>query len=92
MTVDLNMSAYVNYSGSVDDRRTNLPAGVSSVDAFTTINAHLNYALSDDILLTLSAVNAADEVPPIAFGDLMYDAYNHNPLGRIIKAGFKYAF
>jgi hypothetical protein len=53
---------------------------------------HLNYALSDDILLTLSAVNAADEVPPIAFGDLMYDAYNHNPLGRIIKAGFKYAF
>ena len=92
MTADLNLSAYVNHSGSVDDRRTNLPAGVSSVDAFTTIDVHLNYAFSDDILLTLSAVNAADEEPPIAFGDLMYDAYNHNPLGRIIKAGFKYAF
>ena len=76
----------------MEDRRTNLPAGVSSVDAFTTIDVHLNYALSDDILLTLSAVNAADEEPPIAFGDLMYDAYNHTPLGRIIKAGFKYAF
>ena len=92
MTADLNLSAYVNHSGSVDDRRTNLPAGVSSVDAFTTIDVHLNYALSDDVLLTLSAVNAADEEPPIAYGDLMYDAYNHNPLGRIIKAGFKYAF
>ena len=48
MTADLNLWAYVNYSGSVDDRRTNLPAGVSSVDAFTTIDVHLNYALSDD--------------------------------------------
>lgn len=92
VSADINLSAYVNHSGSVDDRRDNLPAGVSSVDAFTTVDVHLNYAFNDSLSVTLSAVNAGDEEPPIAYGDLMYDAYNHNPLGRIIKAGFKYNF
>lgn len=92
ISADMNLSAYVNHSGSVDDRRDNLPAGVSSVDAFTTVDVHLNYAFNESLSVTLSAVNAGDEEPPIAYGDLMYDAYNHNPLGRILKAGFKYAF
>ena len=25
-----------------------------------------------------------------AYGDLMYDGYTHNPLGRLFKVGFKY--
>lgn len=89
---DLSVSAYLNHSGSVDDRRANLPTGVDSVDAFTTVDLHVNYDVNENLAVTVSAINAGDEEPPIAYGDLMYDAYNHNPLGRIIKAGFKYNF
>ena len=92
VTSDMSVSAYLNHSGSVDDRRTNLPEGVNSVDAFTTVDLHLNYDVNENLAVTVSAINAGDEEPPIAYGDLMYDAYNHNPLGRIIKAGFKYNF
>ena len=92
ITSDMSVSAYLNHSGSVDDRRTNLPEGVNSVDAFTTVDLHVNYDLNENLAVTVSAINAGDEEPPIAYGDLMYDAYNHNPLGRIIKAGFKYNF
>jgi iron complex outermembrane receptor protein len=92
VTSDMSVSAFLNHSGSVDDRRGNLPEGVNSVDAFTTVDLHVNYDVNENLAVTVSAINAGDEEPPIAYGDLMYDAYNHNPLGRIIKAGFKYNF
>ena len=92
VTSALSLSAYVNHSDSVKDRRTNLPEGVDSVDDFTTVDIHVNIDVDESLAVTLSAINAGDEMPPVAYGDLMYDAYNHNPLGRIIKAGFKYNF
>ncbi|MBT5053847.1 MAG: hypothetical protein HOM69_11540, partial [Gammaproteobacteria bacterium] len=48
--------------------------------------------LDDALSVTLSGVNLSDEEPPIAYGDLMYDGYTHNSIGRIIKLGFKYGF
>ena len=41
--------------------------------------------------LTLSGVNISDEEPPVAFGDLMYDAYTHSGIGRMYKLGFRYS-
>ena len=36
--------------------------------------------------------SASLEDPPVAFGDLMYDAYTHSGIGRMYKLGFRYGF
>jgi iron complex outermembrane receptor protein len=90
----LNALMYVNYTSEYDDRRDAVKSafGVDSVDDHTTIDFHLSTTLMDDSLsLTASVLNATDEDPPVAYGDLMYDAYSHNPLGRMLKVGFKYS-
>lgn len=92
VSAEMTLSAYLNHSASVKDRRTNLPAGVDSIDDFTTVDVHINIDVDESLAVTLSAINAGDEMPPVAYSDIMYDSYNHNPLGRIIKAGFKYNF
>ena len=94
MGANASLLAYVNHVGEMTDRRAgtqSLPSG-KAVDSFTTIDLHLNVAFNDSLSFTASVVNAGDQDPPLAYGDLMYDSYNHSPLGRIIKGGFKYRF
>lgn len=90
----LNALLYVNYTSDYDDRRAAVQSvfGTDSIDSHTTYDLHLSTNLMDDSLsLTASLINATDEDPPVAYGDLMYDAYTHNPLGRVFKVGFKYS-
>ena len=94
ITANSSFLAYVNHVGEMTDRRAatqSLPSG-KAVDSFTTIDLHFNLALSDRLSFTASVVNAGDQDPPLAYSDLMYDAWNHSPVGRIIKGGFKYRF
>ena len=94
ITDNSSLLAYVNHVSEMTDRRATtqaLPSG-KAVDSFTTLDLHFNMALSDKLSFTASVLNAADQDPPLAYGDLMYDAYNHSPLGRIVKGGFKYRF
>ena len=46
----------------------------------------------DKLNLWATLLNFTDEDPPYAGEDLNYDAFTHNPLGRILKLGFTYAF
>lgn len=86
---NINALAYVNYISDYEDRRE--PFGDDTIDSHTTYDLHFTMKLKDDALsLTASVINASDEEPPVAAGDLMYDGYTHNALGRIFKVGFKY--
>ncbi len=86
--------AYVNYISDYDDRRAGVqPFNGGTIDSQTTLDLHYTIHLLDDSLsLTVSAINATDEDPPVAYGDLMYDGYTHNALGRMYKVGFRYGF
>jgi iron complex outermembrane receptor protein len=88
----MNALLYVNYISDYDDRRAAVKSlGGSSVDSQVTADFHFTTSLMDDALsLTASVINLTDEDPPVAFGDLMYDGYTHNALGRMFKVGFKY--
>ncbi|MDK1024818.1 MAG: TonB-dependent receptor [Gammaproteobacteria bacterium] len=89
-----NVLTYVNYVSDYDDRRAAVvPFNGGTIDSQTTVDIHYTANLMDDALsVTLSAINATDEEPPVAYGDLMYDAYTHNALGRMFKLGFRYGF
>ena len=64
---------------------------MSSIDDHMTYDFHVSKSLRDDSMdLTFSVINLTDEDPPLAPHELAYDAYTHNPLGRILKVGFKY--
>ena len=88
----MNALLYVNYISDYDDRRDAVKSlGGSTVDSQTTMDFHFTTSLMDDALsLTASVINLTDEEPPVAYGDLMYDGYTHNALGRMFKVGFKY--
>ena len=88
---------YVRYRGDADIPDTFANAGqfpdLTKIDSFTTIDAHYSIALMDDAAeLTLSVMNALDEDPPLAPSEPGYDAYTHNPQGRIYKVGLTYSF
>ena len=42
--------------------------------------------------LSVTVQNITDEDPPFARLDLNYDPFTGNPLGRVIKVGFKKTF
>jgi hypothetical protein len=95
---NMNLLAYVNYISDYDDRRKPDPLFLDvdprvGIDSQTTMDLHFTtLLLDDDLSLTVSAINVTDEDPLRAYGDLMYDGYTHNPLGRLFKVGFKYGF
>ena len=64
---------------------------MDSIDDHMTYDFHVSKSVMDDSLdVTFSVINLTDEDPPLAPHELAYDAYTHNPLGRILKVGFKY--
>ena len=56
-----------------------------------TFDAHYSITLLDESLkLSLSALNLTDEDPPLTPNELAYDAFTHNPLGRVLQLGLRY--
>ena len=96
------MRAFVRYVSDYDVSDSFANAGLwaaspqgydaSSVDDMVTVDLHYTYALNDEIDLSLSIVNVADEDPPMAPHEQGYDAFAHSPLGRVTTAAFKYSF
>ena len=84
-------SLVARYVGEYDDRGApaDLPA-LATIDAQTTFDLNYIYRGVDNLTLSASIVNIADEDPPEARGDLAYDPFTHNPFGRLIKVGFTY--
>ena len=79
------------YVGEYDD--TGAPADLpwlATIDSQTTVDLNYVYRGLDNLVLSASIVNIADEDPPMARGDLAYDPFTHNPFGRMIKVGFTY--
>lgn len=88
----MNAILYVNYISDYEDQRASVVAlGGTDIDSYTTYDIHFTSIIFNDALtITLSGINLTDEDPPLAFGDLMYDSYTHNSLGRVFKLGLRY--
>ena len=44
----------------------------------------------EEVVVTGSALNLTDERAPLAPHEQGYDAYTHNPLGRVFQVGLRY--
>ncbi|MCZ0942746.1 MAG: TonB-dependent receptor [Gammaproteobacteria bacterium] len=86
----MNLRYNLNYIDGYDDLGGN-PSGVTYIKSHMTHDLHLSYSLMDDqVSLSLSAVNLADEDPPFTGREMNYDAFSHNPFGRMFKFGVTY--
>jgi outer membrane receptor protein involved in Fe transport len=86
---DHNLRLISRYVSSYDDQRAGtlgIPLG-TSIDSQWTYDVHYNWNMPWDARLSLSVVNATDEAPPLAYLDLNYDPYTHDPVGRVIRIG-----
>ena len=82
----LNLRYMLNFTDGYESGA--VPFKVKSHD---THDLHLNYSLMEDqVNLTLSVINLADEDPPFAGRDLNYDPFVHNPFGRMFRFGVTY--
>lgn len=96
---DHNLRAVLRHVDSYDDERgtPNLAGafvgGPSKIDSMTTVDAFYNWQ-SDPLGLNvgLSVVNVFDEDPPLAYFDVSYDPYTHNPFGRTFKISLTKTF
>ena len=84
---NFNVRYVANYIGAYDhqgpDDSTDL-----EVDRQLTHELHAVYDLLDDrVRLWASIVNLTDEAPPFVTREMNYDAFTHNPFGRIFKVG-----
>jgi outer membrane receptor protein involved in Fe transport len=67
-------------------------AGLTTVDSMLSFDLHYSYEFMDNALrLTASVLNISDERAPLAPHEQGYDAYTHNPLGRVFKVGLRYS-
>ncbi len=86
----MNVRYNLNYIDGYDDLGGN-PSGVSYIKSHMTHDVHLNYSLMDDrAVLSLSAINLSDEDPPFTGREMNYDAFSHNPFGRMFKFSVTY--
>ena len=58
----------------------------------TTVDAFYTWRSDYDLDLGLSVVNVFDEDPPLAYFDVSYDPYTHNPFGRTFKVSLTKRF
>jgi iron complex outermembrane recepter protein len=93
---DHNLRLISRYVSDYEDQRggvagSGVPAG-TSVDSQWTYDAHYNWNMPWDARLSLSVVNLTDEAPPLAYLDLNYDPYTHDPVGRVFRIGLTKQF
>ena len=61
------------------------------VKAHITHDLHVTYNFWDDRLtLAASAINIEDDDPPYMSREMNYDAFTHNPFGRMYRVGLTY--
>ena len=89
-----NVRLYARYVDAMEVTPTSSMYGVEGItklDDMLTFDAHYSITLLDENLkVTLSALNLTDEDPPLTPNELAYDAYTHNPLGRVLQLGVRY--
>ena len=79
----------LRYVDSYEDVRPGLPK-FAKIDKQVTHDVHYINNMIEDLTLSLSLINITDEDPPVASVDLGYDAFTHNPFGRMLKLGIAY--
>ena len=85
---DFNLRYAAKFVNSYDNVEDDI-----RIDSHLTHDLHLHWAVKGEKLnLWATLLNLTDKDPPYAGEDLNYDAFTHNPLGRILKLGFTYAF
>ena len=56
-----------------------------------TLDAHYSFELlPENAVVTVSLHNVTDERAPLVPHEQGYDAYTHNPLGRVFQVGLRY--
>ncbi|MEM1436354.1 MAG: TonB-dependent receptor, partial [Pseudomonadota bacterium] len=73
-----------------DDFAPDSPDNLRDIDDFITHDLTYVNEMVENLQISLSIFNLADEDPPQVANDLNYDAYNHTPFGRMIKLGLVY--
>ena len=82
----------LRYAAKFVNGYDNVPDAIK-IESLLTHDLHLNWAVRPDRLnVWLAVINLADADPPYTGEDLNYDAFTHNPLGRIFKLGLTYSF
>ncbi|HVV26978.1 MAG TPA: hypothetical protein VHC40_03335, partial [Rhizomicrobium sp.] len=94
-----NVGGYRNWGGGtitplVLDANGNVSGGGDYVHSWTTVDLHASWNFSHKGLLGDSQVyidinNVFDQAPPFLNNTNGYDAFEANPLGRIVSAGFR---
>ena len=56
------------------------------------VDMHFTYSVTDELDLSLSIVNLADEEPPKTPHEKGYMAFSHSSMIRVTAAVFKYTF
>ena len=89
-----NARIYARYIDAMDVDASSTAygvAGLTEVDSMLSFDAHYSIDLMDSALkITASALNLTDEKAPLAPHEQGYDAYTHNPLGRVFQIGLRY--
>ena len=85
---NLNLRYVANYVSAYDHLD---PAGeLLEIESLTTHELHARYDAPGGLMLSASVVNLGDEDPPFVTRDMNYDAFAHNPFGRMVKVGVGY--
>nr|WP_321360418.1 TonB-dependent receptor [uncultured Hyphomonas sp.] len=88
---DHNFRGVIRHIDSYKDERGTpgltgaFAGGPSTIDSMTTLDLFYNWEAPYGFDLGLSVVNVTDEDPPLAYFDVSYDPYTHNPFGRTFK-------
>lgn len=67
------------------------PAGDAIVPSHTTHDIHLTYDFLDGFRIHTSIINLEDDDPPHMSREFNYDAFTHNPFGRMFRLGLTYS-
>lgn len=63
------------------------------VASHVTHDLHVSYSFMEGKLQAIaSVINIEDENPPFMSREMNYDAFTHNPFGRIVKVGATLSF
>ena len=81
---------YISDYEDIQVRGSATKGHLADIDSHGTHDINYVNNMFDNTTIILSITNAADEDPPSTSTDLGYDAFTHNPFGRMIKLGVTY--
>ena len=68
------------------------PPPEGEVDSHVTHDLHVSYTFMNERLHAIaSLINIEDEDPPFMSREMNYDAFTHNPFGRMVKLGLTWS-